>query len=273
MATGLVDTHCHIHEALDTFAGNSETQSRWQKDPSLTPDKMIRSAAHDGVSRLICVSTSVRDSDLAVSFVQKRSNTWASIGVHPHEAQAHSSDLLMEKFNALAEQSKVVAVGECGLDFYYNHSPKPDQIRVLRLQIEFALEHKLPVIFHVRDAFRDFWPIFDDYSGIRGVVHSFSATITELDQVLSRNLYVGLNGIMTFTKDQKQLAAAKQVPLNRLVVETDAPFLTPVPYRGRICEPRHVRATAEFLAELRQENIDELARVTTENARTLFGLF
>jgi TatD DNase family protein len=273
MAAQLVDTHCHIHEASEAFVGNSETHSRWQKNPLLTSDTMIKSAALDGVTRLICVGTTVQDSELAVAFVQQRPDTWASIGVHPHEAKAHASGKIVETFNKLAKQPKVVAVGECGLDYYYDHSPKQDQIRILRLQIECALEHGLPLIFHVRDAFEDFWPIFDDYSGIRGVIHSFSATEVELEQVLARNLYVGLNGIMTFTKDDKQLAAAKAVPLDRLVLETDAPFLTPVPFRGKICEPRYVRATAEFLAELRKENNDELARVTTDNARALFGLF
>jgi TatD DNase family protein len=129
----------------------------------------------------------------------------------------------------------------------------------------------VPLIFHVRDAFDDFWPIFDSYEGIRGVIHSFSAGLPELEQIQRRGLYVGLNGIMTFTKHVKQLDAAKAIPLARLLLETDAPFLTPQPFRGSICEPRHVRVTAEFLAELRGESLSELANATTRNAQSLFG--
>jgi TatD DNase family protein len=130
----------------------------------------------------------------------------------------------------------------------------------------------LPLIFHIRDAFEDFWPIFDEYKGVRGVVHSFSATRTELGQILQRRLYVGLNGIMTFTKSQEQLEAAKSVPLESLLLETDAPFLTPVPDRGTVCEPKHVRITAEFLARLRGEEPGVVARASTGNAKKLFKI-
>jgi TatD DNase family protein len=128
----------------------------------------------------------------------------------------------------------------------------------------------LPVIFHIREAFDDFFRILDDYKGIRGVVHSFSASIVELEGVLSRGLYVGLNGIMTFTNDQKQLDAAKSVPIEKLVLETDAPFLTPKPFRGTMCEPKHVSVTAEFLANLRGESLDYIAKATSNNAKALF---
>jgi TatD DNase family protein len=172
----------------------------------------------------------------------------------------------------LAAESKVVAVGECGLDFYYNHSPHDAQERALRRQIELALRHDLAMVFHVRDAFREFWPIFDEYAGIRGVIHSFSSNPEDVEQIIKRGLYIGLNGIMTFSKSDEQLLAAKAVPLDRLVLETDAPYLTPNPYRGTICEPKHVRVTAEFLAALRGETLQPLAKVTTANAQNLFRL-
>lgn len=273
MSLQLIDTHCHIHEAADKFVGESETRSRWERARDLTPDKMLQNAAEAGVTRVICVGTTLRDSEVAVDFVQKRPNTWASIGIHPHEANKYIGEpKLLKRFAALADKPKVVAVGECGLDYFYTHSPKADQEKILRFQIELALEHNLPMIFHVREAFGDFWPIFDEYKNIRGVIHSFSADQKVLEQILQRNLYVGLNGIMTFTKIPEQLEAAKAVPLERLVLETDAPFLTPAPYRGKICEPKHVRATAEFLANLRSEALSELAEVTTQNASDLFGL-
>ncbi len=171
----------------------------------------------------------------------------------------------------MVTQPKVLAIGECGLDYYYNHSSKEDQIKLLRFQLELAQKHCLPVIFHVREAFDDFWPIYDEYQGVRGVIHSFSANSEVLEQVLARGLYVGLNGIITFTKKPEQLETVKTIPLNRILLETDAPFLTPAPYRGTICQPKHVKTTAEFLAQLRSETVDVVAAMTTRNAWQLFN--
>lgn len=171
-----------------------------------------------------------------------------------------------------AAMRKVVAVGECGLDYFYSHSPREEQIQAFETQIVLALEHSLPMIFHVRDAFEDFWPVFDAHPGMTGVVHSFSATTKELDEILKRGLYVGLNGIMTFTSRDDQLAAARAVPLEKLLLETDAPFLTPVPFRGKINEPKYVREVAHFLAALRGESLATLAGQTTRNAKKLFNI-
>jgi TatD DNase family protein len=268
----LVDTHCHIHESDKLLkTGDDETRKRWAKLGYPSATKLIADAVEAGVWRMICVGCSMADSKRAVELAAKHPELWASIGIHPHEAQPHvDNPQWLIDFTALASRPGVVAVGECGLDYYYTHSSKEAQQRILRFQIELALKYDLPMIFHVRDAFDDFWSVFDEYEGIRGVVHSFSATEKELTQILARGLYVGLNGIMTFTKSQAQLAAAKAVPLNRLLLETDAPFLTPAPYRGTICEPKHVRVTAEFLAELRGESLAEIATTTTQNAQMLF---
>ncbi len=272
-AITLTDTHCHIHEAEHGYALGTETKKKYQKAGSPKPDSFIRNASQAGVTQLICVGTTVEDSQLAVDFVQKRSGTWASIGIHPHEAARYRSDqAARQRFAALAKQPKVVAVGECGLDHFYKHSPKEDQLAMLRFQIELALEYDLPMIFHVREAFADFWPVFDAYPAIRGVVHSFSSDRHDLDEILKRNLNVGLNGIVTFMKDEAQLAAIKAVPLERMMLETDAPFLTPVPYRGTLCEPKHVRVTAEFLAALRGESLEMIAQQTNQNVHNLFGL-
>lgn len=267
---GLTDTHCHIHEAAaDAIGGVAE---KWHEAGLHDPDALLKDAQEAGVTRLICVGCSLRDSAAAVDFVQKYSGAWASIGIHPHEAQEYiAKQQLLDEFVALATRPKVVAVGECGLDYFYEHSPKEAQGAILRFQIELALKHDLPMIFHVRDAFPDFWKIFDEYEGVRGVIHSFTATEKELEQVLARNLYVGLNGIATFTKQVKQLDAAKAVPLSKLVLETDAPFLTPQPLRGKINSPRHVQEVAKFLAELRGETLEALTDATTKNAQALFG--
>ncbi|HVX24467.1 MAG TPA: TatD family hydrolase [Candidatus Saccharimonadales bacterium] len=268
----LVDTHCHIQSAGLT-TGERSTREIWAKDKHLTRQVLVKNAVEAGVTRLICVGCDLADSQLAVEFVQSQSNCWASIGLHPHEAQHYSADpAKLEQFKALVTKPKVVAVGECGLDYYYDHSPKTAQIPVLRAQIELALEYQLPLIFHVREAFDDFWPIFDSYQGIRGVLHSFTDNRENLNKALERGLYIGVNGIATFAKDPAQHVIYRTIPLQKLLLETDAPFLTPTPYRGTINESKRVGTIAEFMASLRDESLEHLAAVTTHNAQTLFGL-
>ncbi|CAN5706457.1 TatD family hydrolase [soil metagenome] len=255
--SSFIDTHCHIH--FDDYG--------------LDADEVLRDAQEAGVSKMLNVGCTLEDSRSGVNFAKTHDGVWASIGIHPHEAHHYVSDEgALRAFEELAEDTAVTAIGECGLDFYYNHSPKSSQISLLEFQLDLAQKKNLPVIFHVRDAFEDFIPIFDNFSDIKGVVHSFTAEKKVLDKVLSRNLYVGLNGILTFTKDSAQLDMAKAVPLSSVVLETDAPFLTPVPYRGTICQPKHVVETARFLCGIRGESIDELAEKTTQNAEKLFGI-
>jgi TatD DNase family protein len=269
----LTDTHCHIQEAVQKPSVQNGVQGKWAKAGFASPIPIIAAACDVGVTRLIAVGTTTPDSEQAVALAASEHHVWASIGIHPHEADTHLADKdLLQRFIALVTKLKVVAVGECGLDYFYGYSSNSGQKKLLRLQLDIAAEHNLPLIFHVRDAFDDFWPIFDEYKGLRGVIHSFSATEKELEQILSRGLYVGLNGIMTFTKRKEQLAAAKAIPLDKLLLETDAPYLTPAPNRGTICEPKHVRVTAEFLTQLRGESLAELASATTCNASSLFGL-
>lgn len=253
----LVDTHCHIQFA----------------DFPLDPEEVIAEAAAAGVTRLIVVGCTLEDSRAAVEFAAAHDTVWAAIGLHPHEASRYvNDDQALQEFRELAHKPKVVAIGEIGLDFYYNHAGVADQEKLLRFQLNLAVEHKLPVIFHVRDAFEQFWPIFDQFAGLKGVIHSFSSTSADLEQILSRGLYVGLNGIMTFTKRADQLSAARAIPLSNLLLETDAPFLTPAPFRGTICQSKHTRVTAEFLANLRGESLETVAAATTANARELFSL-
>lgn len=252
-----VDTHCHIQFA----------------EYPMDPEEALSNAHSDGVTKVIAVGCTLEDSKAAVEFASKHENVWAAIGLHPHEAKQYvDDDKALESFRELANKPEVVAIGETGLDYFYEHSNREDQKKLLRFQLDLATEHNLPVIFHVRESFKDFWEIFDKYKNIRGVVHSFSSGYDDLEQVLVHGLYVGLNGIMTFSKKAEQLGAAKQVPLSSLLLETDAPFLTPVPFRGKIGEPKYVRVTAEFLAGLRGESINEIADVTTKNAHILFKL-
>lgn len=256
----LVDTHCHLQ--FEKFRDRE--------------NQVLAEAAKAGVKRIICVGTTLEDSRLAAAMAKEKrqkKDLWATAGVHPHDAanflaDAHNS----KKLKKIGSEPRVVAIGETGLDYYRQISAKDEQQASLRAQIEVGLQLGMPFIFHIRDAWDDFWQILDSYKNLKGVVHSFSSHTGHLDEILRRGLYVGLNGIMTFTQDHNQREAARAVPLDRLVLETDAPFLTPAPFRGELCEPKHVLSIADFLAKHRGENLEELAAATTANAIRLFGL-
>lgn len=273
------DTHCHIHES----------------DYPIKIDEVERLSRQAGVDFWLCVGVDVKTSQQAVEFVRNRTNAWASVGLHPHEANLGEAalggiesilasgpknprhtgakvDLSAEQVRSTNNKSKIVAIGECGLDYFYNHSPKADQVKALRFQIELAQKHNVPIIFHVREAFDDFWPIFDSYKNLRGVLHSFSDNSANLEKALQRNLYVGVNGIMTFTKDQAQIDLYAKIPLKNLLLETDSPFLTPKPFRGNVNLPANITVIAKFLAELRGEDLNKIAQNTTKNALKLFNI-
>ena len=166
--------------------------------------------------------------------------------------------------------TKLVAIGEIGLDYFYTHSPRQTQIAAFEAQLQIALDAGLPVIFHVREAFEDFWPIFRNFTGLTGVLHSFTDTAENMQKAVSEGLYIGVNGISTFAKDK--LLMWQAIPLEKMLLETDAPFLTPVPYRGKVNEPAFVRNVAEYHAAMRGVELEHLARATSANASTLFSL-
>jgi TatD DNase family protein len=276
MAPELVDTHCHIQSAGPSV-GERDTHELWVRAGALNPEDILKRARETNVARIVCVGCNLEDSKLAIAFARNNKDCWSSIGIHPHEAQHYvGKSASLQEFADLVNQPKVVAVGECGLDYFYTHSSKEAQVSLLKFQIELALEYNLPIIFHIREAFDDFWPIFETYSSshcqIRAVLHSFTDSKANLDRALRHGLFIGVNGIATFTKNTEQLDTYRAVPLDNLLLETDAPFLTPYPYRGKVCEPYHVRTTAEFLAELRGETLEALAEATVFNARRLFGV-
>lgn len=266
----LFDTHCHTHEMVRRV---TPVYDKWFSDgEERTPESVVDAAHAAGVSCMLCIGTTYEDSKLAVEFVKNRENMWASVGIHPHEAAEALAKGHLDAFRALVAGDKVVAVGECGLDYFYNHSPKEAQIEVLKAQIELAITHNLPLSFHVREAFDDFWPIFESYrgAGIRGVLHSYTDSASNMERAIGHGLHFGVNGIATFAKNEAQLVIYRTIPQQLLLLETDAPFLTPVPFRGKVCESKHVRLTAEFMAGLRGESLESLAASTTANARALF---
>lgn len=254
MSPELVDTHAHIH--FSAYAGRV--------------DEVIKSAAEDGVNRIITIGVNTEDSRKAVDMASSYENVWASVGIHPHDAA--ESEQGMSYIRDLASRRKVVAIGECGLDYYKGYSDPTDQEKSMRAQLELAGELGKPIIFHVREAFDRFFQLLRDYPEVSGVVHSFTAGPHEMSAIVERGLHVALNGIMTFTKDQSQLEAARLVPLSHLLLETDCPFLSPAPDRGKTNEPAKIVPIAGFLAELRGESFNVLASATTSNSRRLFGI-
>ena len=249
----LVDTHCHIHE---------------QSYP-LDIGDTLRRAYEAGVSRMICVGTSEHSSKEAIAFAANHEQVYVAIGVHPHDTKEGYERI--PEF-ARTHSSSLVAIGEIGLDYFYTHSPREVQIAALEVQLQTALDNELPVIFHVREAFDDFWPIFNNFSGLRGVLHSFTDAKENLEIALSKGLYVGVNGISVFTKDDAQREMFDAIPLENILFETDAPFLTPPPYRGKVNEPAYVKVVAQHHADRRRIPLEEIATRSSANATSLFAL-
>lgn len=249
----LIDSHCHIH------------------DPSFYPDgsEDVYSRARQAGITMLVVGTSQVDSRTAAKFAESHDATWAIVGVHPHEAKTGWSDI-----EAVLEESsaRIVGVGEIGLDYFYMHSSREQQIAALEAQLQLARDNSLPISFHVRDAFDDFWPVVDNFPGISGVLHSFTDSKDNLEAGLSRGFYIGINGISTFTKDVAQQAMFASVPLSRTLLETDAPFLTPRQHRGKINEPTNVKLVAEHIASTLGVSYDEVAAMTAANTGEVFRL-
>lgn len=247
----LIDTHCHIHSA----------------DYKLDREVAYQNAISTGVSKLICVGTDVSDSKLAIEFANTHDGVFASVGVHPHEAKYGIDGL-----KKLVTQDKVIAIGEIGLDYFYNHSERQAQIDIFEQQLIVASDANLPVIFHVREAFDDFWPIIDKFPGIKGVLHSFTDSQENAEKAIARGLYIGVNGIATFSKDKTQQQMYASLPLDKIILETDSPYLTPVPHRGKLNEPAFVSEVAGYLSTAQSTSVDKLALQTTHNATNLFHI-
>lgn len=262
----LIDTHCHIHE--DDYPGAVKT---------------IQDGKTAGVIKFICVGTDLESSKSAVQFAKKykKDGAFAAIGIHPHEATSEKlakniSDETWATMRELAKEPEVVAVGEFGFDFFYHKESeaRANQTKLAKKHLQLAQESNLPIILHVREAFQPLFEIIKDFPDIKGVVHSFSDTPENLKQILDlpNSFYIGLNGIMTFSKSPEQLQSAKDVPLSRLVLETDSPYLTPPPERGKINSIKNTLQIAKFLSELRGEEIEHFCAATTANSEKLFSI-
>ena len=252
-----VDSHCHLN-----YKGLVEDQ----------PQVLARARAAD-VTAMLNISTRAAEWDEVIGLAERERDVFASVGVHPHDADTHA-DVETATLVGRAAHPRVVGIGESGLDFYYDRSDRDRQRASFRAHIAAARETGLPIIVHTREAEEDTYAILAEEMGkgrFDGVIHCFTASRDFADKALGLGFYISLSGIVTFKNAHDLQETARTIPLERLLIETDSPFLAPVPHRGRPCEPAFVVDTARFLAELREESVEALAQATADNFRRLFA--
>ncbi|RMF08216.1 MAG: TatD family deoxyribonuclease [Alphaproteobacteria bacterium] len=252
----LVDSHCHLN-----YKGLREDV-----------DGAVARARNAGVATMLTINTRLSEFDEILTIARRHADIFCSVGVHPHEAENHDQ-VTVGDLTERAADPLVVAIGETGLDYYYDNSPRPLQQASFRTHIAAARETRLPVIVHTRDADDDCARILEDEmakGAFSGVIHCFTASADFARTALDLGLYISISGIVTFNRADMLRDVVRDLPLDRLLVETDAPFLAPVPKRGKTNEPAYVRYVAAKVAEVKGIEVDELARVTTENFFRLF---
>jgi TatD DNase family protein len=253
----LIDSHCHLN-----YEGLVERQ-----------DEVLDNARQRGVTGFLNISTRQKEWSDVIAVAERHDDVWASVGVHPHEADAHP-DLGAAALAEGTRHARVVAIGECGLDYYYDKSDRQAQRERFEAHIDAARQTGLPLIVHTRDAEDDTAEILEravKEQGVTGVLHCFTGSAELARKGLDLGFYVSLSGIVTFKNAQDLQQTAKWLPADQMLVETDAPFLAPVPHRGRKCEPAFVADTASFVAELRGEDPEALGEATTANFFKLFS--
>ncbi|MEM7700547.1 MAG: TatD family hydrolase [Pseudomonadota bacterium] len=253
----LIDSHCHLE-----YKGLVEDQAR-----------VLSRAREAGVGAFLNISTKQAEWDQVVGTAERESDVFASVGIHPHEADQHA-DLGREALLAASENPRVIGIGESGLDYYYDHSDRETQRRLFRMHIDVARETSLPLIIHTRDAEDDTFQILAEEmekGAFPALIHCFTASDEFGAKVLDLGLTISISGIVTFKNAKSLQATAAKVPEDRLMVETDSPFLAPVPHRGKKCEPAFVADTARFVAELRGVEPERLAEQTSANFTKLFA--
>jgi TatD DNase family protein len=255
----LIDSHAHIQGK--EYAGEVEA--------------VIARAREAGVEKIIAVGGAgdMSSNTEAIALAKTFSDIYATVGMHPHDAKDVGADELKE-LQELAAAPKVVAVGETGLDYYYDHSPREVQRRVFAEFIHLARETSLPIVVHERDAARDVADLLraKGEGKLRGVIHCFTGHYEAACAYLDLGFYISFTGIITFKNAEPLREVVRKVPLDRMLVETDSPYLTPVPHRGKRNEPAYVRYVAETIAGVKGLSVEEVARITSENVRALFGV-
>jgi TatD DNase family protein len=253
----LIDSHCHLN-----YAGLAERQ-----------DEVLANARANGVMGFLNISTRQTEWGDVLGAAERNPDVWATVGVHPHEADAHP-DLGAAALVEAASHSRVIAIGECGLDYFYDNSEREAQKDRFEAHIDASRQSGLPLVVHTRDAEEDTAEILARAvreGGVTGVLHCFTGTADLARKALDLGFYISLSGIVTFKNAKELQETASWLPSDRMLVETDSPFLAPVPHRGQTCEPAFVADTARFVAELRNEPPEALAETTTANFFRLFS--
>jgi TatD DNase family protein len=253
----LIDSHCHLN-----YAGLVERQA-----------EALENARARGVTGFLNISTRQSEWADVLAVAEKNADVWATVGVHPHEADAHP-DLGAAALVEAASHPRVIAIGECGLDYFYDNSERGAQKERFEAHIEAARQSELPLVIHTRDAEDDTAEILGQAvreGGVTGVLHCFTGTAELARKALDLGFYISLSGIVTFKNATELQDTARWLPSERMLVETDSPFLAPVPHRGQKCEPAFVADTAAFVADLRGEQSEDLAETTTANFFRLFS--
>ncbi len=247
----LIDSHCHLHDR-EFF---TEEQA----------EEMLIRAKENSVEKTICIGTGIEDSKAAQVFAAQRKNVFWTFGIHPEGAtSAYDYDKMNQYINE--NHSKLAAIGEVGLDYHYEPETREQQLKLFETMLELATKNNLPLSFHIREAFDDFFAVLQNFPTARGVVHSFSDSKKNLRKILEQtNFYVGVNGLATYS-------TLPTPPLDRILLETDAPFLAPVPHRGETNEPAYIKNIAEWLSSRLDTNFDSVASITTKNAENLFQI-
>lgn len=233
-------------------------------------EQLISGLLEAGVCAVINCASDLKTARQSVELARKFAFIRAAAGIHPHEAEPVTQGDY-KQLRELLKLPEVVAVGEIGLDYHYDFCPHPKQIEVLRAQLEIARELDMPVIIHDREAHGDMYPLLREFKP-KGVVHCFSGSVELAKEALSYGMYIGLGGAVTFKNAKTPVEVAAYVPDDRLLIETDAPYMTPVPYRGKRCDSAHIAITAQRIAEIRGVGADEVLDLTRKNANRLFGL-
>ena len=252
----LTDTHCHLD--MEAFEGDIDTA--------------LNRAADNNIKRIINIGTNREGNIKGLQISKKYHNVYSSVGIHPHDAKTFD-ELLHSQLREWIKEPKVVAVGEIGLDYHYMHSSKEDQMAAFKKQIALSRESGLPVVIHSREAQEDTMSILrEEASGIEGVLHCFSGDMETAEEAMALGFYISIAGPVTFKKADELREVARNIPDERLLIETDAPYLSPEPMRGRRNEPAFLKYTAEAVAKIRGVTLEDIARITTLNAKRLFKI-
>lgn len=254
-----VDSHCHLD-----FPGLFERQ-----------DEIVERARQAGVVRMVCAGTTRKAFDKTLSVAHKHPDVTCAVGVHPHHCEEEGERIDADELGVIAQDPKVVAIGETGLDYFYDTAPREAQQRNFLEHIRAARQNHLPLIVHSRQAEEDTIKALTEGGAgqgpaLKGVLHCFSSRRMLAEAALDLGFYVSFSGILTFKKSQELREIARDIPLDRMLIETDAPYLAPEPHRGKICEPAYVTLTAKVLAQIKEVSVQDLARQTTENFFRLF---